>query len=169
MVTSPRGSGMFSAALLACSISLICPCSAQQAVASNTVSVRVPFVGCKSDGQVGPREVPSQSDKTVQIDLKSAQKLAYYRPGSSSGVLAPRGWSCFGTYGSDGDITLVTPEPIETSDRFSAVPHITGPVIEVDHWYGGTSGRFPVARITARVFPKYKTFVDSPDVRLSLA
>jgi hypothetical protein len=35
-----------------------------------------------------------------------------------------------------------------------------GPVVEIAYEYGGTSGRFGVARTIARVFPAYKAFVD---------
>lgn len=28
----------------------------------------------------------------------------------------------------------------------------------MDYWYGGTSGRFVVAEIIARIFPAYKAF-----------
>ena len=75
--------------------------------------VRVPFVGCKSGGQVGPEPAPHGAGKTVRIDAGTAQKLAYYQAGNPPGVLAPRGWYCFGLYGSGGSTLLVSPEPIE--------------------------------------------------------
>ena len=37
----------------------------------------------------------------------------------------------------------------------------TGPAIEVDAIDGGTSGRFSVARVIARAFPKHRAFVQS--------
>jgi hypothetical protein len=35
---------------------------------------------------------------------------------------------------------------------------LEGAAIEVNHMYGGTSGRFSVAQIIARVFPAYRAF-----------
>jgi hypothetical protein len=122
--------------------------------------VRVPFVGCKSGGQAGPVEAPREPEKVIEIDPKLAQKLAYYKSGFSPGVLAPRGWSCFGEYGSGGDETFVTPGSMDSNGFFSGDwRNLTGPGVEVDFRYGGTSGRDEVARVIARVFPKYKAFV----------
>jgi hypothetical protein len=118
---------------------------------------RVPFVGCKSDGQVGPVPPPTEVEKTVELDPSVAQKLTYYESGVSRGVLAPRGWFCFGVYGSSGSAFLVTPEPIDSLSGLKWP--ITGPVVEVDSTSGGTSGRFEVAKVVARVFPQYKAFV----------
>jgi len=158
MVAWPRKSTLRSAVLL---IFAVRPCLGQQAANANTADIRVPLVGCKSGGQAGPVEAPTQNDKTVQVDRRLAQKLAYYKPASGSGVLAPRGWFCFGTYGSGGDTTFVTPEPIDSRRLFSEEwQSLTGPAVEVDYRFGGTSGRSSVARVIARVFPKYKTFVD---------
>ena len=138
-----------------------CTCSAQEAATPKTARVSVPFVGCRSDGQVGPLDAPTEAEMIVQIDPKLARKLAYYKPASSSGVLGPRGWSCFGTYGSGGDSTFVTPEPIDSARVFSGEwRNLTGAAIEVDHRNGGTSGRDAVAQVIARVFPRYKPFVD---------
>jgi hypothetical protein len=124
--------------------------------------VRVPFVGCSSDGQVGPVAAPKGAEKLVGIDAGAAQKLAYYKAENSPGVLAPRGWYCFGTYGSGSSSLLVTPQPIKTDKLLSATSGgITGPAISVSETNGGTSGRFAVAGLIARVFPARKTFVQS--------
>jgi len=120
--------------------------------------VRIPFVGCKSDGQVGPLPAPSDADKVVQIDASIARKLAYYRAEMGSGVLAPRGWYCFGGYGSGGSALFVTPQPI--GDNFpSTWPEIAGPAVQINYSDGGTSGRYTVGRVIARVFPRRKAFV----------
>jgi hypothetical protein len=50
----------------------------------------------------------------VELDPSVARRLAYYESGVSRGVLAPRGWFCFGVYGSSGSAFLVTPEPIDS-------------------------------------------------------
>jgi hypothetical protein len=95
------------------------------------------------------------------LSLQEAQKLAYYKSAASAGVLAPRGWFCFGTYGSNGNALFVSPQPIDTAKIFSnGGSGFPGPAIEISHRYGGTSGRFEVAEIIARVFPAYKSFAD---------
>jgi hypothetical protein len=124
--------------------------------------VRVPFVGCRSDGQVGPMAAPKGSAKPVQIDVSLSQKLAYYKATNTSGVLAPRGWYCFETYGSGGSTLFLAPQPLKTPDLFSTTWRgFTGPVIQVSAINGDTSGRFEVARIIARYFPAQMAFVQS--------
>jgi hypothetical protein len=123
---------------------------------------RVPFVGCRSDGQTGPVTAPEGTEKMVRTEAGASQRLAYYKAKDGSGVLAPRGWYCFGTYGSNGSVLLVTPQPIRGGDLFSANwGGIIGPAIELGESSGDTSGRFEVARIIARVFPAQRTFVES--------
>jgi len=121
--------------------------------------VRVPFVGCASDGQTGPLEAPEGTDQLVQIKASAAKRFAYYQAAVGSGVLAPRGWYCFGTYGSGGSQLLVTPQPIRRAELYSV--NFDGPAVEVEHVDGGTSGRFEVARVIARVFPAHRDFVQS--------
>jgi len=122
--------------------------------------VRVPFVGCKSDGQVGPLPAPKGTEKVVRIDAGTAQRLAYYRAGL--GVLAPRGWYCFEIYGSGGSTLFVSPQPIKGDELFSSTwPGLTGPGILINYADGDTSGRDTVGRVIARVFPKRKAFVQN--------
>lgn len=124
--------------------------------------VQVPFVGCKSDGQLGPLDAPTGTSKVVPIIAKLAQNLAYYQAAQGNGVLAPRGWYCFGTYGSNGDNLYVTPHPLEVKALFSDTwSGVSGPAIQLSISYGGTSGRFEVAHIIARVFPARRAFVQS--------
>jgi hypothetical protein len=125
--------------------------------------VRVPFIGCASDGQVGPQEAPKGGEKLVQIDASAAQRLAYYMSQGPPGVLAPRDWYCFGTYGSSGACLYVSPQRITPSDLFSTTwGGFTGPAVEAFQVYGGTSpGRFDVARVIARIFPAQQAFVQS--------
>jgi hypothetical protein len=120
----------------------------------------IPFVGCPSDGQVGPRNIPSSSSPTVPVDLQLTQRLAYYKADLGPGVLAPRGWYCVGTYGSSGDALYVSPEPIAGDIIVGANARgFMGAAIEISRLYGGTSGRFGVARVIARVFPAHRAFV----------
>src|SRR6185312_8271042 len=84
----------------------------------------------------------------------------YYRAEEGSGVLAPRGWHCFGTYGSNGSSLFITPKIIDSklvfSDKWKG---FSGPAVQISDEFGGTSGRFGVAEIIARVFPTHKAFV----------
>jgi hypothetical protein len=123
---------------------------------------RVPFVGCKSDGQLGPLDAPTGKSKLVPITAELAQQLAYYQSEQGGGVLAPRGWYCFETYGSDGGNLYVTPQPVDTKAFFSdAWSGFSGPALQLSISYGGTSGRFEVAHIIARAFPAHRAFVRS--------
>jgi hypothetical protein len=122
-------------------------------------TAQVPFVGCKSDGQMGPQDAPIGKPKTVAISSDLAQKLAYYEAENGAGVLAPRGWYCFETYGSGGSNLFVSPTPINSADPFSANwKGFPGTALQYSLTLGGTSGRFEVAQIIARVFPAYKAF-----------
>lgn len=91
------------------------------------------------------------------MDAALAPRLAYYEAATARGVLAPRGWFCFGVYGSGGSSIFVTPEPIKSafSSRF------LGELVQLEHTDGETSGRFFVAQVIARVFPSERAFVDS--------
>jgi hypothetical protein len=130
------------------------------AASPRRAAMRVPFVGCKSDGQMGPAEAPAGKNKIVRLPAEAAQRLAYYNFKQGFGVLAPRGWYCFGTYGSGGHTLYVSPHPIDTARLFSGNwDGFAGPAIEVSHEYGDTSGRFGVASTIARVFPAHREFV----------
>jgi hypothetical protein len=65
----------------------------------------------------------------------------------------------FGIYGSSGSSLFVAPRPIEAQGAFPG--GIAGSVIQVDNIDGGTSGRFAVAQVIARVFPAHKAFVQN--------
>jgi hypothetical protein len=122
---------------------------------------RLPFVFRLSDGQVGPLKAPVGKSLVVPISAEMARRLAYYKAEDGDGVLAPRGWHCFGTYGSNGASLYVSHEPIR-SDEVIFAKHqrgFTGPVVQLSTSNGDTSGRFNVARIMARVFPAHRDFV----------
>lgn len=127
---------------------------------SSQAKVTVPFVGCNSDGQVGPIKAPLGYPKTVRLSADVAHQFAYYKAEDGPGVLAPRGWYCFSTYGSNGSSLFVSLTPIASSKLFSLNwKGFEGPVIQISYEYGDTSGRFGVAAMIARVFPAYKGFV----------
>ena len=121
----------------------------------------VPFVGCEADGQVGPLSAPTGESMALAIPEGVAQKLAYYKSEQGLGVLAPRGWYCFGVYGSSGYALYVSPQRIKVTDLFSATwSGFAGPAVELVGEDGDTSGRFGVAHTIAHVFPAHKAFVE---------
>lgn len=126
------------------------------APASAEANVPVPFVGCAADGQMGPAGAPAHGRGPL-LPASVAKRLAYYEL-PQLGVLAPRGWHCFGRYGSSGAYLLITPDPIGSKRIFSET-NFKGPAIELSRLSGGTSGRFEVARLAARVFPVAQSFV----------
>jgi len=119
----------------------------------------VPFVGCESDGQSGPKPTPRGGSKAESTDKASAERLAYYSSGEGFGVLAPRGWYCFGAYGSNGQFLFVSPRPIARAPSWADWPGFTGDVVQLSWNYGGTSGRYVVAEVIARVFPAHRQFL----------
>ena len=122
----------------------------------------VPFVGCKSDGQMGPMKAPTGKSKTLPIPAANAERLAYFQGYNGISVLAPRGWYCFSTYGSNGESLFVSSEPINATQLLSSDwKGFTNPVIQLSVSVGDTSGRFEVARFIARVFPAHKDFVEN--------
>lgn len=121
----------------------------------------VPFVGCSSNGQLGPEPPPKGQSKTIQADAETAKQLAYYETAQGAGILAPRGWHCFGTGGSGATSLVVSPTPIDTANWFGRKQRqFPGPGIHRITWFGGTSGRFTVADIVARVFPAHRSFAE---------
>ena len=125
-------------------------------------AAQIAIVGCASDGQAGPQQAPTGKSKAVAIPAGVGQRLAYYKAEYGAGVLAPRGWHCFSTYGSNGSNLFVTPDPIDPKALFSdSWKGFSGQAIEVSVSSGGTSGRFEVAKIIARVFPEYKAFAEN--------
>jgi hypothetical protein len=109
---------------------------------------------------VGPLDPPKGTTRLVHIPKEAGQQLAFYKAEQGYGVLAPRGWHCFETYGSNGSSLFVSPQPIDAKTLFSDNwKGFTGSVIQLSTEHGGTSGRFGVARIIARVFPSHRSFV----------
>ncbi|MGD1036454.1 MAG: hypothetical protein ABR878_04520 [Roseiarcus sp.] len=112
---------------------------------------QVPFVGCAGDGQTGPVAAPAGAPKTVAIDAAAARQLAFYQAKDSFGVLAPRGWKCFYFYGSSGATLIVAP----SGNLQSAMDApLSGSAVVATLDIGGTSGRFQVAKYSARLFAK---------------
>ena len=126
--------------------------------AQPTAVTEVPFVGCAADGQTGPLAAPTFVGAVPTGAIPGAARLAHYE-GPHIAVLAPRGWHCFELYGSGGEAIVVTPEAHDGKDLLYGKSSVTGPIVQLSHLDGGTSGRFGVARIAARLFPIARTFV----------
>jgi hypothetical protein len=123
----------------------------------------IPFVGCPSDGQLGPQPAPTSRSFHRNLPPDVASRLAYYEGPDGIATLAPRGWHCFALIGSDGDFLYVAPESIDAAKLYDRKHWhgFTGPAIQLSEVLGDTSGRMEVAPIVARVFPKYRSYVGS--------
>lgn len=115
---------------------------------------KVPFVGCPSAGMMGDGPAPIAATIIPAVPAKDAARLAYYAS-AALGILAPRGWSCFGIYGSSGWTLLVTPDPLPDS-TYAEVGRYG---IKVLRGQADTSGRSIVAHVAAGHFPVAKSFV----------
>ena len=132
-------------------------CFCTLAVAASAAE-SIPFVGCASDGQQGPVAAPKGQAKALAIDPAAAKGLAWYQAKYSAGALAPRGWKCFSFYGSSGVTLRIAPSGKLDDTR----QPIAGPAVVLADDSGGTSGRFDVAKVAARVFAgPEKAFVAS--------
>ena len=127
---------------------------------SPLASAEVPQVPCPKDGQGGtvdPPELPAS--RRLVLPLGAAGSLAYYTAHAQgrAGVLAPRGWSCHGLYGSNGDVLVVQPQGATGDPRDASY---RGPFVMRSFSDGSTSGRFEVARIAGRLFPQARAFAE---------
>lgn len=126
----------------------------------------VPYVGCPGDGQTGPVAAAKGSPKPVRLPPAVANQLAWYEYNGDAGqfgTLGPRGWNCFATIGSNGWSLYIAPEPLNSA---KVLEHknwkgFTGPAIQFSGSDGGTSGRFEVAQVVARVFPAHRDYARS--------
>jgi hypothetical protein len=127
------------------------------------VEADIPAIVCPLDGQAGPQDAPTLP-KTMRVVVPegTASALAYYSAfeGMGAGALAPKGWDCFGTYGSGGSSLYVTPDHFSAPIPYRPEKVKDGPVVMKDHFISATSGHFPVAQISARIFPLARTFVE---------
>jgi hypothetical protein len=121
----------------------------------------VPFVGCESDGDDGIQPAPEGESKVVALDRKDAKRFAYYDSERSAGILAPRGWHGFGTYGLWGSRIIVTPNPLKIDA--SDASDVDAAVCIKESRYDGLRlfGRWGVANVIARVFPTQREYLES--------
>jgi hypothetical protein len=126
-------------------------CCAMTSAAIPEAQQQVPVVGCSADGQMGPVKPQAGEAMPVPVEQRVAGQIAYYKGASSLGVFAPRGWYCRAWYGSNGSILVVTPKRLESP--YFPLPSISGLAVTIDSSDAGTSGRFHVAIVAARLFP----------------
>lgn len=62
----------------------------------------VAIVGCEAESQMGPLKAHDGKTVSALISADFATRLAYYKSEQGLGILVPRGWHCFGVYGSSG-------------------------------------------------------------------
>lgn len=132
------------------------PIFSSSALSKTPTAGSAPFIGCAGNGMSGPVRAPSAVGAIPSIPASAGNRLAYYSS-ENLAVLAPRGWHCFMLYGSDGSVLVVAPE---LKDAASSAG-LRGPAVVLSRISGGTSGRFIVAKIAARLFPAAKPFVQS--------
>src|SRR5579875_1988609 len=123
----------------------------------------VPYVGCPGDGQTGPYPAARGKPKRVNLPPELADQLAWYEYNGDAGqfgTLGPRGWNCFATIGSNGWTLYIAPEPLDSAKLLEHKnwKGFTGPAIQLSGSDGGTSGRFEVAQVVARVFPAHRDY-----------
>lgn len=114
--------------------------------------VKVPFIGCPSDGQTGPLGPPTGTARTVHLSAKLPGAIAFYQGEGGAGVFAPAGWHCLALYGSSGEAIIVSANALPKSGVPSG-NSIDAPVIEYSALSGETSGRFGVAIYGHMLFP----------------
>ena len=126
----------------------------------------VPYIGCPGDGQTGPYAAVKGSPKLVNLPPAMADQLAWYEykgDAGQFGTLGPRGWNCFATIGSNGWTLYVAPQLLDSAELLAHVnwKGFRGPAIQLSSSDGGTSGRFEVAQVVARVFPAHRDYARS--------
>jgi hypothetical protein len=146
------------------SVLLTTALSAASVLAHSQTSV--PYVGCPGDGQTGPYAAAKGSPKLVKLPPTTANQLAWYEYNGDAGhfgTLGPRGWNCFATIGSNGWSLYIAPEPLDSSKLLEHInwKGFRGPAIQFSGSVGGTSGRFEVAQVVARVFPAHRDYARS--------
>jgi len=123
----------------------------------------VPYIGCPADGQTVPYVAAKGSPKSVSLPSATADQLAWYEFNGDAGhfgTLGPRGWNCFVTIGSNGLTLYIAPEVLDSTKLLEHKnwKGFTGPAIQLSESDGGTSGRFEVAKMVARVFPAHSDY-----------
>lgn len=130
---------------------------------STYAQTSVPYIGCSGDGQTGPYAAAKGGPKRLNLPPTISAQLAWYEYNGDAGkfgMAGPRGWNCFATIGSNGWTLYIAPEPLNSTKLLEHKDWkgFTGPVIQLSGSDGGTSGRFEVAQVVARVFPAHRDY-----------
>jgi hypothetical protein len=126
-------------------------CTSPGLAAIPEVQTRVPAFGCPANDQSGPARLQTGETMPAPVEPRVAEQIAYYRAESSPGIFAPKGWSCRAWNGSNGSVLVVTPKRIDPP--YFPLPTISGAGVMIESSDGGSSGRFHVALVAARLFP----------------
>ena len=117
----------------------------------------IPIVRCPASTMAVDEPPPELSSQVqVRIPPRLANKLAYYKGPLFKVVLAPRGWTCNQYAGTGASTFLIAPDGAGVL-RAEQYP---GPQIAVRVAIGATSGRFEVAKISARLFSILSDFIE---------
>jgi uncharacterized protein YraI len=122
--------------------------------------MEIPSVGCASESMAEDRgQVPSVEPFRVRMLAAKAEKLSYYTASNGLSVLAPRGWSCLGSSGTNGKRLLVMPTKEQVEKYWSASSSDRGwagawpEAVVVSSVTDRASGSHLVARYSAALFP----------------
>ncbi len=147
-----------------CSLTFVLTLAAASSLAHAQTSV--PYIGCPGDGQTGPYAAAKGLPQPVHLPPAIADQLAWYEYTGDAGrfgTLGPRGWNCFATIGSNGWTLYIAPDVLDSA---KLLEHrnwkgFRGAAIQISDSDGGTSGRFEVAKMVARVFPAHRAYARS--------
>jgi hypothetical protein len=130
----------------------------------NTLVAEVDYVGCPVFGHADeePRAAPTRHSIKLRVEKVNAARLAVYQAAFGPAIIGPRGWHCFARFGSSGYFLEVRPEPFDRRGE-STGGALNGDdrAITLKLFDGGTSGRYEVAQIIARMFPAYRKFAET--------
>lgn len=120
----------------------------------------MPVFACAVDGQLGPQSPTVPATGKALIPASQVNALALYSDGGFM-VLAPRDWRCVASYGSSGSHIRVVPPDAAVADSQLRFGKIETEAVVLDHWSGGTSGRFEVAGVGGPVFRNLAQFIST--------
>jgi peptidoglycan hydrolase-like protein with peptidoglycan-binding domain len=120
----------------------------------------VPVIACPSTTQ-GTDATPRRASSAVEIEVPpeiAAELALYVSYGAPKGILAPRGWKCEDTGGSNGMGPFIAPHSAAgTSNPAKA----SAEHVKLRVAFGGTSGRCEFANTTGPLFPKGRSLIES--------
>ena len=123
------------------------------------VAVTVPFVGCASDGQVGPLKAPTRQEPGGRDSCGNGTKARLLQSGIQSRRSCAARLELFFHVWLERCEHFCEPRSYQPESLLlGGLEGFTREVIQLSYDSGGTSGRFEVANVIAHVFPAYKAF-----------